>query len=275
MNQFLIAATEPLLPFAIFPLKTCPVELNDMINDGKLLAGGQETGWIDRKKFRQLTEQFIKWVENRRITKNKKDAPFLLFLDSHGSRMDEEALQKLKEAKIEIVTYPADCTHILQALDVVIFEAFKRHLRNQTRSMRKTILQWGSNYEPTKKSVARAKIILATINALHQATTYTNIVKAFQRSVISPRDVDMALANPFINTSIIEETPTDTMKLSRTSDSKPDMTSKIITSDSFIQEVKEFKGNKKRKGESSSTSNTSVIATDIENPKKGSVQRRD
>ncbi len=233
-------------PFAIFPLKTMPMILDEMVKDNQLIVGGQESGWIDQSKFLHWSKEFIKWVEARRITLNKSNAPFLLFLDSHNSRENVEALQLLKNANIDVVTYPAECSHILQALDVCIFGSFKKHLKIQMRSMRTQKIVWKDNLIPSDASIRRAKTILSALNAWRQACTYTNIQKAFLRSGIHPRDVEVALQNPRLNVDLgegdtpiaIDSTPTRT-KLS--------ITSSIITSEDVIQAITEKKNEMKRK----------------------------
>jgi hypothetical protein len=233
-------------PFAIFPLKNMPMILDEMVTDNQLIVGGQESGWIDQSKFLHWSKEFIKWVEARRVILNKPNAPFLLFLDSHNSRENVEALQLLKNANIDVVTYPPECSHILQALDVCIFGSFKKHLKIQMRSMRTQKITWKDNLIPSDTSIRRAKTILATLNAWKQACTYTNIQKAFSRSGIHPRDVEAALQNPRLNVHLsegdtpisLDSTPTRT-KLS--------ITSSLITSEEVIQAIINKKDEMKRK----------------------------
>jgi hypothetical protein len=233
-------------PFAIFPLKNMPTILDDMVKDNQLIVGGQESGWIDQLKFLHWSKEFIKWVEARRLTLNKPNARFLLFLGSHNSRENVEALQLLKDANIDAITYPGECSHILQALDVCIFGPFKKHLKIQMRSMRTQKITWKENLTPNDTNVRRAKTILATINAWKQACTYTNIQKAFTRSGIYPRDVEAALQNPRINVGF--EGDITPISLDSTSTrSRLSITSSIITSDEVIQAITEKKQEMKRK----------------------------
>lgn len=233
-------------PFAIFPLKNMPTVLDDMVKDNQLIVGGQESGWIDQLKFLHWSREFIKWVEARRITLNKPNTRFLLFLDSHNSRENVEALQLLKNANVDVVTYPAECSHILQALDVCIFGSFKKYLKIQMRSMRTQKITWKENLLPNDTNVRRAKTILAAINAWKQACTYTNIQKAFSRSGIYPRDVETALQNPRLKVDITEGITPISLD-STTTRSKLSITSSIITSDEVIQAITEKKNEMKRK----------------------------
>lgn len=214
--------------------------LDDMMKDNQLIVGGQESGWIDQSKFLHWSKEFVKWVEARRLTLNKPNARFLLLLDSHNRRENVEALQLLKNANIDAITYPREFSHILQALDVSIFGSFKKHLKVQMRSMRTQKITWKENFIPNNTNVRRAKTILAMINAWKQACTHTNIQKAFTRSGIYPRDVEAALQNPRINMGFegdITPIPLD----STSTRSRLSITSSIITSDEVIQAITEKK----------------------------------
>ena len=171
---------DSMAPFVIFLLKNSPEILDDLVKDGQIIIGGQDSGWIDKVKFLHWSKEFIKWVEARRITLKKPDSRFLLLLDSHSSRETPEALQLLKDAKIDVYTYPGECSHILQALDVFIFGPFKKHYKIQMRSMRSQKFTWKNEKVPSDASIRRLKSLLAAVNALKQACIYTNVQKAFE-----------------------------------------------------------------------------------------------
>jgi hypothetical protein len=167
-------------------------------------------------------------------------------LDSHSSRENPEALQLLKDANVDVYTYPGECSHILQALDVFIFGPFKKHYKIQMRSMRSQKFTWKDENVPSDASIRRLKSLLAAVNALKQASIYTNIQKAFERSGIYPRDVNAALQNPRLNQSLIlEETP---LLIETTPQRKKlSITSQLITKDSVIDAIKARDEEKKRK----------------------------
>jgi hypothetical protein len=191
-------------PFVIFPLKNSPDILDDLVKDGQIIIGGQDAGWIDKVKFLHWSKEFVTWVQARRITLNKPNARFLLLLDSHSSRECVDALKLLKDANIDVYTYPGECSHILQALDVFVFGPFKKHYKIQMRSMRSQKFTWKDEKTPSDASVRRLKSLLAAVNALKQVCIYTNIQKAFERSGIYPRDVNAALRNPRLNQSLAD-----------------------------------------------------------------------
>ena len=72
-------------PLFIFPLKNTPKELTDMVLGGKIIIAGQESGWIDTSIFGTWCDCIIKWIQVRRTMLGlSKEAPFLMFVDSHA-----------------------------------------------------------------------------------------------------------------------------------------------------------------------------------------------
>jgi len=200
-------------------------------------------------KFLHWSKEFIKWVQARRITLNKPNFRFLLLLDSHSSRENPEALQLLKDANVDVYTYPGECSHILQALDVFIFGPFKKYYKIQMRSMRSQKFTWKDENVPSDAGVRRLKSLLAAVNGLKQACTYTNIQKVFfffERSGIYPRDVNAALKNPRLNQSILEEEVPILIE-NTPKRKKLSITSQCITKDSVIDAIKARDEEKKRK----------------------------
>jgi hypothetical protein len=114
------------------------------------------------------------------------------------------------------------------------------------RSMRSQKFTWKDENVPSDASIRRLKSLLAAVNALKQASIYTNIQKAFERSGIYPRDVNAALQNPRLNQSLIlEETP---LLIETTPQRKKlSITSQLITKDSVIDAIKARDEEKKRK----------------------------
>jgi hypothetical protein len=74
---------------------------------------------------------FRSWIQNLRqqFAPELRDKTVLLFLDNHTLRECVEATVLLKEANIEVVTFPPNVTHILQPLDVCLARPFKTELR--------------------------------------------------------------------------------------------------------------------------------------------------
>jgi len=169
MMNTIAANGDSMTPLFIFQLKTFPDILQQMILDEKLSIGGNKEGWMDDKCFLEWSKKFIEWVKQRRIIFKMPDARALLFIDSHWSRENPEALKLLKDAKVDVYTYPGDCSHILQALDVGIFGPFKIYLRKQKRKIMTSNFKFPKDAKPSQASLRRAKAVLASINALTQA----------------------------------------------------------------------------------------------------------
>jgi hypothetical protein len=77
------------------------------------------SGWSDST----LKEEFIEW-----IGKQLRPGPGLFILDNHGSNIDISVIEKARRRSIELFTLPANSTHLLQPLDLLLFSSFKSHL---------------------------------------------------------------------------------------------------------------------------------------------------
>lgn len=87
-----------------------------------------ESGWVDTKQKVDFIKYFGDSI-NRGLTK-----PYpltVLYLDNHSSNLQEEVADALNEYNIHCYTFPANSTHLLQPLDLLVFGIFKRKL-NQT-----------------------------------------------------------------------------------------------------------------------------------------------
>ena len=73
---------------------------------------------------------------------NVKDGvrrPLLLTMDGYSGHFTEHTLDIAEELQILIVLLPANATHILQPLDVAVFEPFKTSLHNFCNPKEKAI----------------------------------------------------------------------------------------------------------------------------------------
>jgi hypothetical protein len=59
-----------------------------------------------------------------------KERPVLLLMDNHVSHTDFPVIEYAKNNGIVLLTFPPNCSHFLQPLDVSVFGPFKRALRN-------------------------------------------------------------------------------------------------------------------------------------------------
>ncbi|KAM9986269.1 hypothetical protein ACTFIY_010677 [Dictyostelium cf. discoideum] len=87
-----------------------------------------ESGWVDTKQKKDFINYFGETI-NKGIPK-----PYpltVLYLDNHSSNLQEEVAEILNGYNIHCYTFPANSTHLLQPLDLLVFGIFKRKL-NQT-----------------------------------------------------------------------------------------------------------------------------------------------
>ncbi len=231
----------------IIPLKNLPKELDQLVKAGKIEVTCQESGWIDKVTFSNWSKSFVKWIVQRRKNFSlPENAPFLLFLDSHSSRESSETLEYLKQNHVVMMTYPSHCSHLLQPLDVSVFGPFKKYFKIWRRKFYISGITWNDDEVPSKKSIQRAQIILAAVNALHQAMVFTNISNGFQKTGLYPRDPTQCLSNQ----RIVEDSM---VTMTNNKRSRLPTTGGIITSESVINHVKakesETKKSKKSKNE--------------------------
>lgn len=63
--------------------------------------------------------------------RRKKEDVHLLIIDNLKSHLTYDILRTAKENNIELLAFPANCTHIMQPLDINIFKIFKSKLRDK------------------------------------------------------------------------------------------------------------------------------------------------
>lgn len=227
---------DSMTPLFIFPLKTLPKELDDLIAAEKLTISGHPEGWIDRIIFIEWVKKFVDFVSQRRTLFKTPNAKTVLFVDAHNSREAPEALKLMQENNIICITYPPDCTHILQALDVGIFGPFKKYLQTIREGNDDAKLHWnGDNYSPTEQAVRRVKLIIAAVDGLRQATTISNIKSAFEKAGIWPVKLEKPLVNPRLGVSTAVTVNMTTPKKRK----KVSIASKIITASEVIASVEQ------------------------------------
>ncbi|KAM9985650.1 hypothetical protein ACTFIZ_012322 [Dictyostelium cf. discoideum] len=77
-----------------------------------------ESGWVDTKQKVHFIKYFCDSI-NRLLTK-----PYpltVLYLGNHSSNLQEEVADVLNEYNIHCYTFPANLTHLLQPLDLLVF----------------------------------------------------------------------------------------------------------------------------------------------------------
>jgi len=139
-------------PFIIFQRKTCPEVLINTIAQGHCHIGGQEEGWICEKSILEWAKEFIKEVDVYRKNNGIKDKTLYFFCDGHNSRENVEFIKTLKNSNIVLITFPAHCSHILQALDVLFFKVFKGEFKkNWNQYMNEDLKMFFEDVEKKQK----------------------------------------------------------------------------------------------------------------------------
>jgi hypothetical protein len=90
----------------------------------------QENGWMTQDIFKDYLDRFIKFVTRTR----KEGARTLLLVDGHKSRVSLEAIKLAFDNGVDIFLFPPHTTHLLQPLDVAVFQPFKDDYRIQIKA---------------------------------------------------------------------------------------------------------------------------------------------
>ena len=141
------------------------------VNNGPpdCIGVGNGSGWVTDIEFKKYMQRFIKHV------KPSKEYKVLLILDNHSSHLHFETLNLAKENGIVMLSFQPHCRHKLQALDVSVFEPFKKYLSGAQDA-------WLRNNPG--KAITIYNIPKVVSDSLPFAMTCTNITKSFQKTGI-------------------------------------------------------------------------------------------
>jgi len=179
-----------------------------MVKEGKIIVGGQESGWIDQPTFGAWCKWFVMKIEKLRKDL-KLEGNALLIMDGHNSRQNVEAIKFLKESKVTVIILPDHSTHVLQPLDISIFSPFKKFLtKNKKRYLESVKLENNNGY--SESDIKRFKMVLLVLDSLQQSCIKLNIINGFQKSGIFPWNKEEPLNNKRIinDSNIVINLPT-------------------------------------------------------------------
>jgi hypothetical protein len=114
-------------PFLILPgLVNLPSELRTLAEKGVTITSSSN-GWMTRTLFEVWAHHFVRWLKIHRLSlpPGYSNRRVTLTLDGHISRSNWRALQYLFENGIDVNTFPAHITHVLQPFVVGIANALK------------------------------------------------------------------------------------------------------------------------------------------------------
>lgn len=103
----------------------------------------------------------------------------LVVMDSHSSHVTPEAIKLAQDNGIELMTFPAHTTHILQPLDVSIFKSLKSHWRSVVSDHLR---------ENIGISVSRLDFARLVTKAYLASFSLSNILSGFRATGLFPVD---------------------------------------------------------------------------------------
>ncbi|KAJ8340702.1 hypothetical protein SKAU_G00353350 [Synaphobranchus kaupii] len=110
------AAGESIPPFIIFP-GCLPSTAYKLDGPSNALYGIQQKGYMDGELFLKWLHHFIRYAPEER--------PIILIMDQHETHVLKEVIVLCRDNKIEILCLPAHTTHVLQPLDIAVFNPLK------------------------------------------------------------------------------------------------------------------------------------------------------
>ena len=121
-------------PLAIFPLKTCPILSQEVMEN--IYITGQQNGWITGNIFNNYIEKiFVPAIQNMRIKCSNLNEPVLLIFDIHTSRSFINAKMLWENDKIIFLGLPSRSSAILQPFDLSVNAVFKSTLKSLFKSV--------------------------------------------------------------------------------------------------------------------------------------------
>ena len=205
-------------PLIIFPLKNVPQSATSAF---RLLSfAGSTKGWINRRIFNSwVTEMFVPEIQHRRSDLKIPNQRDLLLVDNHNSRASGTALRALAAANVDVLTFPAHTSHILQPLDQEVNLIYKKALKE------KFTVKENSTAEERRKA-----LLSAIEEAADEAQTIGRIRNSFKRAGIFPLDSKQGINNKFAS-------KTATVHHEAASKVRVVMENRVITEETFIAEV--------------------------------------
>src|SRR3989338_3553725 len=118
---------------SIIPLKRFPAELETepTLIDSFSYAG-QPSGWIDKPIFADIVKKTLipEFEQQRRsLGPGSENQWGILYVDGHTSQEQPEVLDILREHKIDVISFFAHASHLLQPLDLWVFLMLKESSR--------------------------------------------------------------------------------------------------------------------------------------------------
>jgi len=177
----------------IYPQKYVPQEVRgaNALEYIDYTLAGQDSGWITTAIFAEHCRKTIipAFLDNRARLEELGvlNAPGILIVDGHSSRLNSKLLDELAELNISCPVLPSHASHVLQPLDLKVFGVFKSTLSKGDSSLRKLTL-------PERRAALLAKVR----KSLHIALDVTTVQASFRASGLFPFNPSIPLMHPCV-----------------------------------------------------------------------------
>lgn len=215
------AAGKEISNFILMSEENISPALLDLQETGTVKFSSSKSGWMTRSNFSEWVDHFLEYLNRNNNPEEQK----LLFLDSHNSRENEEALLKLKKNNIRVITFPPHNTHILQPFDVVI----AKMLKSKIRAYFNKYIKKDNNL---KKSEIIYLLILSIEAGWKTSINTVNAITAFSTTGLFPFDVSMPLQSKYVVDSMGDA------ELTEITQGKLRTTSRELTSEEYLTELR-------------------------------------
>ncbi|XP_045036776.1 uncharacterized protein LOC116930182 [Daphnia magna] len=209
-------------PVFVFPRKK---QNPDLIKGGPTGCLGlvHESGWMTAENFLLSLQHF------HGIVKSTKEKPVLLTLDNHSSHIDYNVVKFAKDNGIILLTFPPQCSHALQPLDVSVFGPFKSALK-------KSHNQWLQDH-PGQRISIKEVAHLCRVPYMEKVIP-GNITPGFQKTGIYPFNRDVIPDTRYAPASVTDQPE---IEQHATSDNvtEPRMTQDVISHPDGVFELEE------------------------------------
>ena len=224
-----------LAPFVILSnIKTLDKELTKLTSGDQIYFASQSKGWMDYYLFENWCRYFCnKMLEFRKtLIKEKRNKKIILFIDSHNSRYNPQAMKLLQKCGIRVITFPPHCTHVLQPYDVGIAKKFKCLFAKEYEAMIQSY-QNPKNDDAIPIDQYRIVACRALLTAWEQSVNFTTAQIAFAACGLWPFNSGVMLAARGVN---LLSTIDPEKELRKSSDALH-ITSTELTNQTFIKRM--------------------------------------
>lgn len=174
-------------PLVIVPQREIPGDLPDDVIQ-VLDWATNDSGWITAEILLDWVQKtFIPTIQSRRLLlgKTQEEAPALLLVDNHSSRMNSRFVEVMRANNIVVFTFVPHSSHLTQPMDVHAFQILKTHLSGLTSKLNNT-------------TVADRKLAVLTHvrDAVDAACNNRSMIISFRKAGIVPFNPSAVYANP-------------------------------------------------------------------------------